>query len=53
METAVACGSAHSPLQDKRTAARLHPEAKVPRRGDASFVNILALGLHSAGVSRF
>jgi predicted GNAT family N-acyltransferase len=28
METAAACGSARSPLQDKRTRARLHPAAK-------------------------
>jgi predicted GNAT family N-acyltransferase len=28
VETAMACGSAHSPLQDRRTGARLHQEAK-------------------------
>ena len=28
VETGMACGSAHSPLQDRRTGARLHQEAK-------------------------
>jgi hypothetical protein len=53
MEVDAACGFARLPLQDKRTRARLHPEAKHLGMAVANFVNIPALGLPGAGAGRF